>query len=227
MDFKTYILNLDNSFISQVTTTDGKIDLTIGLFCTLLAFMISQFLIKRYLQSKFNLKDQSSTNFMYYLLQRSIFPLTAIILYILNYLRFIITTDKVSIIYPALIWLACWMLIIRIITGLVIFVIPKGAIRYALSNIFSLFLWLAYILWWTDLIKPIIKVLSASKIKIGPIHFTALSMIHAILSALIIISISLWLNRLVEKKINQTKRIDSTFKHVILRISKAIIFLVC
>lgn len=226
MNLENYILSLDNDFVAQLLTIDGKIDLAVGLVCALIAFFVSQFIIKKYLLAYFNFRDHGGRNFICYLLMRAAFPLTAILLFMLNYLRFLLMTDQVSVVYPALIWLAMWLLIIRVITGVFLFVFPRGALRYTLGNIMSFLFWVAYLVWWTGSNVSLAHLLSTIKIKIGPVHFTLLSMFYAIVTAVIILSISLWLNKLIELKINQTRRIDSTFKHVILRISKFIVFFV-
>lgn len=226
MNLENFLLNLDDNFMLQIHTTDGKIDLLIGVTSTVFAFLISQFIVKRYLKAKFSVNDFSGSNFFYYISMRSIFPITAIVFLLLNYLRFILFADKVSLVYPAMIWLALWVFIIQFITGIVLFIFPRGAIRYTLGSILSLLFWLAYLAWWTGINTTISSTLNSIKIKFGPIHFTMLALMEAAFIAIIILIVSIWLNKFLEIKISKTERFDDTYKHIILRIGKILIFIV-
>ena len=226
MGLENFLLNLDDNFLVQINSLDGKIDLTIGVVCAFLAYAVSQWFIGKFLVRRINPYGHHLVDLSYYLLRRAVFPLVAISFFVINYARFSLMTTKSSVIYPALIWLALWLLLIRIVTGIIIFVVPRGALRFTLDGILSFLFWVAYVVWWSDSNIILAHWLKAVNIRLGPIHFTLLALVYALITAVIIIAISLWLNKFIELKINQTSRFDSTFKHVILRISKLIIFVV-
>ena len=222
MTIVSYLAALDDNFMLQAKTVDGKIDLIISIVCILLALVISHFIIKKYFKSA-PPPSKTVKNLISYLGIRSVFPLTVISIFGLNYIRFLLMTDKSSIIYQALIWVALWMLIIRIIVGCIIFSLPKTRFKYNLSNLIALFIWLSFLIWWTGADNAIKQYLKMIKFKLGPMHFTALSLTYAVITLIIVLSLSIWINKLIESKIHKISYLDSTFQHIIIRLSKFII----
>jgi len=220
-----YLSSLDGSLLNQLHSLDGKVDLFIGLSCIFLAYVFSELIIKKVLNNKFNLIERKNSYLFYYLWARSIFPLTAIVLCSINYARFLIMTDKHSLVYPALIWLLLLMLIIRIIVGSITFVIPRGPIKFTLGHTISLTLWVIFLLWWSGIGETIFGILSAIKFSIGHFHLSVLSILYAVLTVLIIIIVSLWINSFLERWVRTFRKVDGNFQQVILRISRFVIFI--
>jgi small-conductance mechanosensitive channel len=116
--------------------------------------------------------------------------------------------------------------IIRTTARVLRFAFPSSALVRTLERTLSWVVWIALVLWITDLLPIVLAQLEVLHWKIGGSDVTLRSMLDGLLTALVALVLVLWLSATIEAKLLSAKRVNLSVRKMAANATRALLLLI-
>lgn len=205
------------ALLATLAEPQAQIDLALGLAWAVLAWWLARVLTRRW-----GADDVHAERFLPYVLQRVSFPLLAAaglgVAHLLH--RQWSEPSGWMLIQTAVMG---WMAITRVLAASIKRVLPAGKLERGAEQLVAWTLWISYISWGMGLDDFLVEWLDSIAFHIGKTKLSASMLLNGIFWLIAIILASMWVSRIIEKRVLGFNHLDMNLRIVLVNLSRTLL----
>ena len=205
------------ALLATLAEPQAQIDLALGLAWAVLAWWLARVLTRRW-----GADDVHAERFLPYVLQRVSFPLLAAaglgVAHLLH--RQWSEPSGWMLIQTAVMG---WMAITRVLAASIKRVLPAGKLERGAEQLVAWTLWISYISWGMGLDDFLVEWLDSIAFHIGKTKLSAWMLLNGIFWLIAIILASMWVSRIIEKRVLGFNHLDMNLRIVLVNLSRTLL----
>lgn len=205
------------ALLATLAEPQAQIDLALGLAWAVLAWWLARVLTRRW-----GTHDVHAERFLPYVLQRVSFPLLAAaglgVAHLLH--RQWSEPSGWMLIQTAVMG---WMAITRVLAASIKRVLPAGKLERGAEQLVAWTLWISYISWGMGLDDFLVEWLDSIAFHIGKTKLSAWMLLNGIFWLIAIILASMWVSRIIEKRVLGFNHLDMNLRIVLVNLSRTLL----
>jgi small-conductance mechanosensitive channel len=203
---------------SAVQTGAGITELIIGIACLTIGWWLARSAYRRWFMRHPDLYDR----FLPYLGLRLTLPAVSELLLIMSASVWVLVLGRKPHVLVAFAAMLFWMLIIRLLAALVREALPRGRFERRTEQFLSMLFWLAFVTWAIELDDYVLSWMASISFHVGRSRIDLSMVLSALLWVSVIMIGSLWVSRLIEKRVMALSELDLNLRIVFSKLARTV-----